>query len=92
MLWTSIFRPIFDNENIENELNSWNRKLFIVELVFHIFLNHSIPISESKVMVNTHGLSDHTKSDEPKNSNLIFDISFWGPFLTMKTFESSLIR
>ena len=162
MLWTSILRPIFDHQNIRIELNLWNRKLFIVELDFHIFLNHSISISESKVMVNTQGLFDHTKSDqqkklkfhiwdsilrsifdnknigikrnswntklfiiesyfqiflnhsilmsnsegmikilkphdhtifnERKNANPMFRIAFWGPFLTMKTLESSLIR
>ena len=91
VLYQTILQFIFGDQNVRIEFGSWKRKLFIVKLAFHIFLNHSISISESKFMVSTQGLFDHTKSNKPKNSDLIFEIAFWDSFLTMKTLESSLI-
>ena len=77
MYYVKLFcNSFFVIKMLESSLIGEREKLFIVKLAFHILLNHSIPISESKVMVNTQGLFDHTKSDEPKNSNLIFEMTF----------------
>ena len=65
-VWDSILRPIFDNENVGIRFNSWNTKLFIIELASQIFLNHSISIPYSEVMIKTLKPHDHTKSDERK--------------------------
>ena len=66
-VWDSILRPIFDNVNVGIKLNSWNTKLFIIELVFQIFLNQSISISESEVMIKILELPNHTKPCENTN-------------------------
>ena len=55
-------------------------------------MNHSIPMSNSEVMIKTLKPHDHTKSDERKNADFVFGIAFWNPFLTMKTLELGLIR
>ena len=69
-------RPIFDNENVGIRFNSSNAKLFIIELAFQIFLNHSILKSDSEVMIKTLKPHDHTKSDERKNADFVFGIAF----------------
>ena len=69
-VWDSILRSIFDNENVGIRFNSWNSKLFIIELSFQIFLNHSILMLDSKVMIKTLKLYDHTKSDERKKTQI----------------------
>ena len=92
MLCQVILQFIFGNENDGIELDSWNTKLFIIESSFQIFLNYSISMSDSDVMIKTLKPHDHTKSDERKNANPMFRIAFWGPFLTMKMLESGLIR
>ena len=70
-IWDSILRSIFDNENIRIELNLWNTKLFIIESSFQIFLNHSILMSDSEVMIKTLKSHDHTKSEEPREKTQI---------------------
>ena len=65
-VWDSILRPIFYNENVGIMFNSWNTKFFIIELAFQIFLNQSIPISNSEVMIKTLKPHDHTKLCENK--------------------------
>ena len=86
-VWDSILRPIFDNENVGIRFNSLNTKLFIIELAFQIFSNHSILMSNSKVMIKTLKPHDHTKFEKRKNVDFVFGLAFWGPFLTMKTLE-----
>ena len=58
----NILRPIFNHQNIGIKFNPWNTKLFIIELAFYIFLNHSILMSKSKVMIKTLWLHNHTKT------------------------------
>ena len=62
-----ILQPIFDHQNVGIELGLWNTNLFIIELTFRIFFNHSIPILKLKVMSNAKELCDHTKPCEKKN-------------------------
>ena len=62
-----ILRSIFYNQNIEIKFGSRNTKLFSIKLAFQILLNHSIPMLDSKVMIESLELHNHIKFCENVN-------------------------
>ena len=69
--WTTFYDPFFYHQNVGIKLGPWNKKLFNIELVFRIFLNPSISMLESKVMIKTLDVRNHTKPHEENRKSHI---------------------